>query len=161
MSTKSMKTIAAMVTGVALLVGYVAYALGIAAEGTVSLQSWAVTLLIFIGISAAAQIVIQILFHIALSIGIAVRAGTCDEKKVERIIVSAVKEDERDKFIGLKSNLAGYVCSGAGATAALIALAAGAAGALALHIAFGGFFVGAIAEGAARGFYYERGVRNG
>ena len=161
MSTKSMRTVAAMVTGVALLAGYTVYALGKGAEGAVTLQSWAVTLLVFIGISVAAEIVVQILFHIALSIGIAVRAGTCDEKKVERIILSAVKEDERDKFIGLKSNFAGYVCSGAGAMAALVALAAGAAEVIALHVAFGGFFIGALAEGAARVFYYERGVRNG
>jgi len=165
-----MRAVVAMVTGIVLFVGYVVYALGKDAEGAVSLQAWAVALLIFIGISVAAEIVVQIVFHITLSIGVAakeeLRGGTANdekarEKEVERIIRSAVQEDERDKFISLKSNFAGYMCAGAGAMAALIALAAGAAEALALHIAFGGFFVGAIAEGAARVFYYERGVRNG
>jgi len=169
MSAKSMRIIAGMAAGVVLVAGYAVYAFGKCAEME-SLQSWAAALLVFIGISVAAEIAVQIVFHIALSIGVAVKEGArCGakndekayEKKVERIISSTVAEDERDQLIGLKSSRAGYICAGAGVLAALIALAAGAADALALHIAFGAFAIGAMAEGAAQVFYYERGVRNG
>ena len=168
MSAKSMRAVAAMITGILLLVGYTLYALRQSPQ-IEGLQAWAVTLLVFIGISAAVEIVVQIVFHIALSIGIAIkeevkdgksRDKTCD-KTVERIISSTLAEDERDKFISLKSDFVGYICAGAGALAALIALAAGVQDVIALHIAFGSFFVGGLAEGMARVFYYERGVRNG
>jgi len=149
-----------MITGIILLVGYTVYALGQNAQ-TESLQTWAVTLLVFIGISVAAEIVVQIVFHIALSIGIAIKEEKKNEKEVERIISSTLAEDERDKMISLKSDHVGYICAGAGAMAALVALAAGVRDVIALHIAFGSFFAGALAEGAARIFYYERGVRNG
>ena len=171
MSSKSARTIASMIAGVLLIAGYAVYALG---KSGGSLQSWAVTMLIFIGISVAAEIAVQILFHIALSVGIAVREGIREEgrgkdeesgkqyeKEVERIITSAMREDERDQLISLKTARIGTVCAGAGCMAALIALAAGAWDVLALHVAFGGFFAGALAEGAARIFCYERGVRNG
>ena len=160
MSAKSMRTIAAMVTGVALLVGYIVYALRQSPQ-IEGLQSWAVTLLVFIGISIGVEIAVQIVFHIALSIGIAIKEAKRDEKDVERIISSTMAEDERDKYISLKSNLAGYIFAGAGALASLIALAAGVQDTIALHIAFGAFFVGALAEGLMRVVYYERGVRNG
>jgi hypothetical protein len=154
-----------MVTGILLLTLYIVYVVGknsSGLEGTESLQSAAITMLIFIGIGVAVSVVIQILFHIAFSIGIAVTERKSDDKTVERIIESTVMEDEMDKLIGLKSAHIGYICAGIGFIAALAALALGAAAVFALHVLFGSFAAGSIIEGTVSVYLYEKGVsRNG
>jgi hypothetical protein len=112
-----------------------------------NLKSWATVALVFIGIGAAALIVIQVLFHVALAIGIAVKEREHDDKTVERIISSSMVEDERDKIISLKSSHVGYTCVGIGFVAALVALASGMANVVALHILSGAFAIGSITEG--------------
>jgi hypothetical protein len=153
-----------MAAGLLLFAAYTVYALGKNSpgpEGPESLQSWALVMLVFIGIAVAASIVIQILFHIAFSIGIAVKERESDDKKVERIIESSMVEDEMDKLINLKSGHIGYICAGIGFAAALAALAFGASAVFALHILFGSFAGGSLVEGGVNIYLYERGVSNG
>jgi hypothetical protein len=149
-----------MATGILSIAGYVAYALGNNSQRTeTDLKAWAVLMLIFIGIAVAAQIVVQIIFHLALAVGIAAKEG--DEKRTERILESAMVEDEMDKLISLKSAHIGYICAGIGFVAALAAAAFGASGVSVLHILLGSFAAGSVIEGCVSVYLYERGVRNG
>ena len=161
MSFTSKRTLVTMVAGILLLILYVVYALGDASPAIEDLKSWAVAILIFIGICIAAGIVVQIVFHIALAIGITVKEKDIDGKDVERIIESSMVEDERDKLISLKSSHIGYICAGFGFMAGLIVLAAGISAVVVLHIMAGAFAIGSIIEGCASVYFNERGVRNG
>ena len=161
MSSTSKRNIVNMVAVILLMIAYVIYALGESSPAPDDLKSWAVAVLVFIGINIAATIVVQILFHIGLAIGIAVKEKEHDEKQVDRIIKSSMVEDERDKLISLKSSRIGYVCAGAGFVAGLLALAAGISAVVVLHIMTGSFFVGSIIEGCVTVYLNERGVHNG
>ena len=161
MSYKSKRNLISMVAGVLLVIAYTIYALGKASPAPDDLKTWAVAMLIFIGISVGIMIVIQILFHIGLAIGIAVKEKENDDKKVERIIESSMYEDERDKLINLKSSHIGAVCVGVGFVAGLIMLALGVSAVVALHIIAGAFAIGSIIEGCVSIYLDERGVRNG
>ena len=158
MSYNSKKTIASMIMGVLLAAAYIIYALSDSSPAPDDLKSWATAMLVFIGIGVAAVIVIQIIFHIALSIGIAVKEQGKDDKTMERIIASIVVEDERDKLISLKSSHIGSVFAGIGFVAALVALTFGTSVVTALHILFGMFSVGSLAEGIVSVYFYERGI---
>jgi len=159
MSYSSKRTLVSLIAGAVLLAAYLFYAFGGSAPEPGDLSGWAAAMLVFIGIGAAAVIVIQILFHIAFAIGIAGRERTRDDKTVDRIFSAEVAEDERDNVIRLKVSRAGSIICGFGFIAALAALALGAAAIAALHILLGAFFAGSFAEGIASIFYYERGVR--
>ncbi len=161
MTYQSKRAIASMATGILLLATYVVYALEKHSSGPDSLRSWAIAMLAFIGIAVITQIIVQILFHIAFSVGIAVKERECDEKKIDRIISSSMVEDEMEKLISVKSARIGYICAGVGFVAALAALAFGASDVFALHFLFGAFAAGAITEGGVSIYYHERGVRNG
>lgn len=164
MSYQSKKTTTSMVTGVIILAAYCIYAFGkynsgAAMEG--DMKFWAATMLAFIGIGVAAQIVLQIVFHIALSIGIAVKERDCDEKEINKKIEATVIEDEMDKLIGLKSLRIGFIFAGAGFVGALITLALDLPTFIALNIMYLSFMVGSLMEGLASLYFYGKGVRNG
>jgi hypothetical protein len=95
------RTIVSIATGVLILAAYCLWALGKARLGVAApddLKFWAGAMLVFIGIGVGASIVIQIVFHILLSVGIAVkkqvRNGKCDDKDVEKEIKLEMVEDE-------------------------------------------------------------------
>jgi hypothetical protein len=114
-------------------------------------QSWAKPMLIFIGISAAAAILIQILFHILLSIGVSVKAAIRDQdvdgEAINQALQHEFTEDEREKLIALKSQQAGFYVSGIGFVGGLIILFFSGSVPLMLNILYGAFFLGTIAEG--------------
>ena len=185
MSYTSKKNIVSVAAGIALMVAYIIYARGAKAPAAVDVKAWAVALLVFIGIGVGAQIVLQVLFHIALAIGLAAKeeikagsiggtggtggtagtsgtydtAGKNSEKEAERAIKAEMVEDEWSKIIELKASRVGYVSLGIGVCAAVVALAAGAETVIALHIIFGMSALSSIAEGVTSIFYHERGVR--
>jgi hypothetical protein len=161
MSYNSKKTIASLIAGVMLVAAYAVYALGEHSPAPDNLKSWAIAMLAFIGIGVAVVIVVQIVFHIALAIGIAAKEQGRDDKEVERIISSSMVEDEREKLINLKSAHVGNVCAGIGFIAALAALALGMSAVVALHVLLGAFAVGSVIEGFVGVYFYEKGVRNG
>ena len=161
MSYKSKRTIASLGAGILLLIAYLVYASGSHAPAQEDIRGWATLILAFIAISVGVLIVIQILFHIGYSIGIAVKeklTEDTDDKEVERIVASAMVEDEMDKLIALKSTHAGYVCAGLGFVAALTALALGKPIVAALHILAGAAFLGSFVEGCISIYLYERGI---
>ena len=161
MTYSSKKTVFSIVSGFLLVIAYIIYALGESAPAPNDLKSWALRMLIFIGIGIGLTILFQILFHIALSIGISVKEGESDDKKVEKALKFTMFEDERDKLIGLKAARAGYVCAGAGFILALAVLALGKPALTAMHIIFASFAAGSLAEGILGVYFHERGVKNG
>ena len=159
MTFKSKRTLVSMAAGAALTAAYVVYALGGQAPAPEDLSAWALAMLVFIGIAVAASVVIQILFHIAYSVGVAVKERALSDKEVERIVEAETAEDEMDELVGLKSSHAGYMCAGIGFAAALAGLAFfGATAVAALHIMLGAVLIGSLAEGVISIKLYERGV---
>ena len=161
MSVISKRTVLSMGVGIAALIVYVIYALGEASPAADDLKSWALALLVYIGVCIVAVIIIEILFHIILAVGISVKEKESDAKKIDRIIKSSMIEDERDRLINLKSSHTGYACAGVGFVIGLIALALGVSAVAALHIMAGGFALGSVIEGCMSVYFYEKGVHNG
>jgi len=163
MSYQEKRTIVSVVSGTLLLLAYCIYAnakLGL--TNLTDLKPWATTMLVFIGIGVVALIVIQIVFHILLSIGIAVKKKINDEamddKEIESSIEREMVEDEMDKLIELKANKIGYSFVGFGFVAGLITLAIGLPAAIMLNILFLASMLGSIVEGLIQLRYYRKGV---
>ena len=162
MSYQEKKSVISIVSGALLLAAYCIYAFGKLGAGAVdlfNLKFFALTMLVFIGIGIVAMIVIQIIFHILLSISIAVKERMRDDREIEKAVEATVVEDEMDKLIELKSGRFGYALAGAGFIAALAALALGAAPAVMLNILFLSFGAGTLAGGGLSIYYYRTGIR--
>ena len=160
MSFVSKRTLISMIAGVILVIGYIIYARGDSAPPSGDLKAWAIALLIFIGISLGAQVVILIAFYIIYTIGITIKEGDAGKADVGRIFSAETREDEREKLIELKSFRVGYVIFGAGAIVMLFALAFGVSATISLHILFGASALGALVEGIVRIVYSEKGISN-
>jgi hypothetical protein len=165
MSYKIKRVIIALLTGVVLLAAYGFYAFGKVNSGAATLDDtkfWATTILLVIGIGIVAMIVIQIIFHILLSIGVAiceqVKTGTCDDKKVEKAIELEMVQDEMDNLIELKATKIGYAVVGIGFVAALVSLVLEWPLAVMLNILFGSFVIGAMIEAFVQIHYYKKGI---
>lgn len=168
MSYHEKKTIASMISGILVLAAYAVYAIGKYRAGAAApddLRFWATAMLIFVGIGVAATIVIQILFHIVLSVSLAVKesveTGKCDDKNVEKTIKAQMVEDEMDKLITLKSMRVSFAITGTGFVAGLVSLVLGGAPAVMLNILFVTFSLGSLVEGFAQLHYYRSGIRHG
>ena len=161
MSYQEKRTITNIISGVLVLTAYGIYVLGKYQSHMASLDDLrfcGITMLIFIGAGAAAMIVTQILFHVALSIGIAAKKRDCDEKEIEKEIEYTVVEDEMDKLIDLKAMRVGFIIGGAGFIAALVSAALNFPVAVMLNIIFLSFSMGTLAEGVLSLHYYRKGV---
>jgi hypothetical protein len=168
MSYQEKRTIVSIITGAVILSAYCIYAFLRYTSGDVAsddLASWAGIMLIFIGIGIVAAIIIQIVFHILLSIGIAIREKvqdlSNDDADIDRAIKAEMVEDEMDKLIELKSMRFGFVVCGIGFIAGLVLLVLHYPPALMLNALFISFSIGALLEGAAQLFYYRTGIHNG
>ena len=95
MSYNSIRTIVSTVAGVILIAAYIIYALGTNSPAPENLKSWATVMLVFIGIGAAALIIIQVLFH-ALAIGIAVRGGNTTARPLNHLILNGRGRKRQD-----------------------------------------------------------------
>jgi hypothetical protein len=165
MSYQEKRTITSIITGALVLVAYCIEAFSLYQSGVVSpgdLKVWAITMLKYIGIGVLATIVIQIVFHIMLSISIAVketiREGKAAEKEIGKKIEREMVEDEMDKLIGLKSNMAGFILAGIGFVTGLISLALNSSPVVMLNILFISFSAGSLVEGFAQLYFYRKGV---
>ncbi len=165
MSYQEKRTLASITSGALILAAYCLYAFNPTRLATLTagaLKPWATTMLIFIGIGIVATIIIQIVFHILLSISIAIREKMqnmqADDKDIEKNIKSEMVEDERDKMIELKSNRVGFAIAGFGFIAALLALIFNYSPVVMLNILFISFSFGSICEGFTQIYYYRRGI---
>ncbi len=168
MSYQEKKTIVSIISGIILLAAYCIYAFTRVSLEMVApddLKFWATTMLIFIGIGIVSTIIIQIVFHILLSIAIAVKKQVmgekCDDKEIEKTIDLEMVEDEMDKLIELKSIRVSFIIAGIGFVSALLSMVFYSSAAMLLNIIFLSFNVGAIAEGITRLYFYRKGIKNG
>jgi hypothetical protein len=168
MSYQEKRTIVTVLTGILILVAYCIYAFGKVSAGIEAaedLKFWAFTMLLFIGIGIVANIIIQIVFHILLSIGIAIKEqiqnGSVNDDEIEKNLELEMVEDEMDKLIGLKSMRVGFVVAGVGFVTALIALVTGYTPEVMMNIIFISFNAGSILEGITQIYYYKKGVNHG
>ena len=163
MSYPEKRTVVSVVSGALLMVVYGIYAyVKLGLTNLTDLKPWATTMLVFIGIGIVGMIIIQIVFHILLSMGIAmkekIKDESIDDKKIESTIASEMVEDEMDKLIELKANKIGYSFVGLGFVAGLITLAIGLPAAIMLNILFLASMLGSIVEGLIQLRYYRKGV---
>jgi hypothetical protein len=168
MSYQEKRTVVTVLTGILILAGYCIYAFGKVSAGVESegdLKFWAFSMLLFIGIGVVANIIIQIVFHILMSIGIAIKEqiqnGSVNDEEIEKSLELEMVEDEMDKLIGLKSMRIGFAVAGIGFVAGLIALVMDYSPAVMLNIIFISFNVGSILEGITQIYYYRKGVNHG
>jgi hypothetical protein len=168
MSYQERRTIVGIISGILIVAAYCIYAFGRYQSGMVAsgdLKFWAGTMLVFIGIGIVASIIIQIVFHILMSIAIAVKAKMlnedCDDKEIEKTIGVEMVEDEMDKLIEQKALRVGFVLAGVGFVSALLALVLGYSAVVMLNILFFSFSVGAIIEGIVQLYFYRKGITNG
>jgi hypothetical protein len=168
MSYQEKRTVVSIVTGALILAGYFSYALGKVQAGTVvfgDLKFWAGTMLLFIGIGIVATIIIQIVFHILLSIGIAVQKTIENEaigdKEIERSVGAEIVEDEMDRLIQSKSMRVGFFFAGFGFVIALVSLILNYSPVVMLNILFVSFSAGSIFEGFTQLYYYKKGLSHG
>jgi len=150
--------IAILLVNITLTVGYVVYALSAAAPTGDNLQAWAIAILVFIGACIVVVVIVQIVFNVAMSIGITIKEADFDDKKAGRLIESTVQDDEMDKLIISKANYATLVAAGVGFAAALVALAFGLPAVLALHLILGSILIGELVSGVMNIYFYEVGV---
>lgn len=168
MSYQEKKIIVSILTGILVLGAYCSYAFSKVQSGVAApddMRFWATTMLIFIGIGVVAAIIIQIVFHILLSITLAVKeqvqTGKVDDKEIEKTIELEMVEDEMDKLIGLKSLRIGYAITGIGFIAALVSIVLNFSPAVMLNILFASVSIGSMIEGIAQLYFYRSGVKNG
>ncbi|TFG83269.1 MAG: hypothetical protein E4H20_05930 [Spirochaetales bacterium] len=161
MSYQVKRTITTLVAGILILAAYCAYTFGKSLSGIVApgdLKFWASSMLIFVAAGIVVIIVIQIIFHILFSIGIAIKQRDCDEKEIGRAIEASFVEDEMDKLIELKASRIGSILPGLGFVAALVALVGGSSLEVMLNIAFLSFFMGALVTSCVQLLYYRKSV---
>jgi hypothetical protein len=168
MSYQEKRTIVTIITGLFILSAYFIYTYtkfqsGVVIEG--DLKFWATAMLLFIGIGVVATIIIQIIFHILLSIAIAMQAKlkdeNCDDKEIEKTIELEMVSDEMDKLIELKSNMVGFGVAGAGFVLALIALVLNYSPVVMLNVMFASFYFGSLLEGITQLYFYRKGINHG
>jgi hypothetical protein len=158
MSPKSKSIITTTVAGFAFLAAYAIY-VSRPEKTPDSLQGWALSMLVFLGIAIAALIVVQIVFHIVLAVGIAVEERDGDSNRIQRVLNSTMAEDEMDRMINLRAARVGYVFAGIGFVGVLLTLAFGLSGVVALHVLFWSVALGSFVSSAVSVWGYERGVR--
>lgn len=168
MSYQEKRTIVSIISGAVILAAYCIYAFGQVQAGAIvpgDLKFWARTILIFIGAGIVATIIIQIVFHILLSIATAVtrkiQDQSIDDKEIEKSIQAEMVEDEMDKLIELKSTRISVIVAGVGFVMALFSLMFDYPPEVMLNIIFISFSLGTIFEGFAQLYYYRRGIRHG
>ncbi len=167
MSYQEKRTAVSILTGTAILAAYCVFAFNHYTSGAVTssdLKFWATNMLIFVGIGIAATIIIQIVFHVLLSVTIAARKKILDEqtsdKEIERSIAAEMVEDEMDHLIELKGVRVGFAVGGVGFIAGLILLVLNFPPALMLNTLFISYMAGTLLEGGAQLYYYRRGIHH-
>ena len=165
MSYQERRTIVSIISGAIVIAAYCIDTFGryqAGAAGVDELKFWAGAMLTFVGIGIAVTIVIQIVYHILISIGIAVQKKMLneqvDDKDIEKSLNAMMIEDEMDKLIELKALQIGFGIAGFGFIAGLVSLLLGYSAGVMLNIFFFSFSGGAVIDGFVQLYFYRRGV---
>ncbi len=165
MSYQEKRSIVSIISGLLILGAYGTYVYGKYESGAIAIDDmkfWAGAMLMFIGIGIVAAIVIQIVFHILLSIAIAVqqkvRNGDCDDLEIEKTIEAEMVTDEMDKLIVLKSSRIGFGVAGIGFVAGLASLLLSYSPGVMINIMFVSFSLGSVLGEFTQIYYYRKGV---
>lgn len=165
MSYQEKRVIVSIISGLVILGSYFLYTYekyqsGMVIEG--DLKFWAGAMLLFIAIGVVSTIIIQIVFHILLSVTIAVKAKVnnedCDDKEIEKSIQSEMVTDEMDKLIELKSSMVGFIVAGIGFVLALILVFLDYSAVVMLNVMFASFSIGSLLEGFTQLYFYRLGI---
>lgn len=165
MSYQEKRVIVSIISGLVILGTYFLYTYekyqsGMVIEG--DLKFWAGAMLLFIAIGVVSTIIIQIVFHILLSVTIAVKAKVnnedCDDKEIEKSIQSEMVTDEMDKLIELKSSMVGFIVAGIGFVLALILVFLDYSAVVMLNVMFASFSIGSLLEGFTQLYFYRLGI---
>jgi len=163
MSYQEKRTITSTASGIIMLISYSIFALSKynSNDANFDLKDWATAMLIFIGIGIVSTIIIQIIFHILLSIGIAVREYKCDDKEhddkeIEQKIKAEMTEDERDNIIEMRASRISFMLSGIGFVFSLLLVAFNFSAITMINAIFFSFLVGSIIEGFIQMYFYRK-----
>lgn len=166
MSYQEKQTIFSVLTGITVLIAYIIYAYARIQSGNIvfeDLRFWAVSMLIFIGLGAVITIIGQIVFHILLSVSIAVKEkvknSELSDEQIEKTINNEMITDEMDKLIELKSMRIGFYFSGIGFVTGLILLVLNYSPVIMLNVMYLSFSVGSLIEGFTQLYYYRKGIQ--
>lgn len=168
MSYPEKRSLVSLLSGIIVLAAYVIYTNGQVRAGGLAaddLRQWALVMLVFIGLGIVLTIIVQILFHIFLSIfkaiHLSIKGDTCSNDDIEQAINSEMVTDEMDRLIELKSMRVGFIAAGIGFVSGLVSLVVGLSPALMLNIMFGSLYLGSMLEGLMQLYYYRKGVSHG
>ncbi|KKQ35473.1 MAG: hypothetical protein US52_C0024G0007 [candidate division WS6 bacterium GW2011_GWA2_37_6] len=158
MSYQEKRTITSTVSGIVMLIAYSIFAISKynSDDTNFDLKDWATTMLIFIGIGIVAIIIIQIVFHILLSISIAIREHERDDKEIEKRIKAEIVEDERDNIIEMKAARISFMLTGIGFMISLFLVVFNYSAITMLNTIFFSFLIGSILEGFIQIYYYRK-----
>lgn len=166
MSYQEKQTIFSVLTGITVLIAYIIYAYARIQSGNIvfeDLRFWAVSMLIFIGLGVVITIIGQIVFHILLSVSIAVKEkvknSELSDEQIEKTINNEMITDEMDKLIELKSMRIGFYFSGIGFVTGLILLVLNYSPVIMLNVMYLSFSVGSLIEGFTQLYYYRKGIQ--
>ena len=162
MSYQEKMALIGLTAGVLILAAYCFYVIGKTVAGAVDLTDlsfYAVSMLVCIATGIVVTIVIQIIFHILLSVSVAVKNKTYSDKEIEKAVDAAFVEDEMDRLIELRSGRIGYFIVGIGFIAGLVSIVLSFPPAVMLNILFISLGIGSLAGGAISIYYYRTGIR--
>lgn len=162
MSYQEKRTTVSLVWSICFIAAYCIYTFGKINSGVINpnnLQSLSKIMLVFIGIGIITMIIIQIIFHILLSIGTAIKNREEGEEKIESAINAELVEDEMDKLIEMKANRIGNCFTGVGFIVSLASLALGVLPSTMLNIMFISFAISALVSSGFALYYYRVGIK--
>lgn len=166
MSYQEKRTATEMFSAILLLLAYSLFILTRSHTNAIDMQNisfWAGTILIFIGIGIVSTIIIQIVFHILLSISIVVKEtdyGRSNNKDIKKTVMNSMVNDEMHKMIELKSLKSSSYFTEIGFIASFSSLVLGFPVAVMLNILFVSYVLGWIFEGFMRLNYYRKVLGN-
>ncbi|WKZ30820.1 MAG: hypothetical protein QY318_03150 [Candidatus Dojkabacteria bacterium] len=167
MSYQEIKNLVSILAGFIILAAYILYLNSQYSSGAASTDDLlfaAQTMLRFIAIGVGVAILLQILFHILYSVGFAAKEyiqaeakdTKVDDKAFDRKISGEMKEDERDRLVGLRASSVSYVLVGVGFLAGLLVIVMDYSVVVMLNIFFLSFLIASIVEGFVQIYLYRR-----
>ncbi len=166
MSYQEKRSVTTMLSAIILLSSYCMYIFNHVKSNAYNnndLKGLAISMLVFIGIGIIAIIIIQIIFHIFLSIQIAAKEfieNDRNKNEIDKTIKANMVEDEMDHLIDLKASRISTILFSFGFFLALISLICNYSAYVMLNIFFISWLLSMIFENIIRIYFYRKGVKN-